>query len=541
MEQMLIRVLNMSLTAGIVILAVMSARLMLRRAPKIFSYVLWLAVLFRLLCPLSFSLDFSLLGMLKAPLPQRGQMQYIPENIGLMRRPEISLPGDIVTDIVNSSLPAGMPEASMNPMQGILFAGAVIWLAGVLTMIVYSMVSYGKLRMRLRGVAAEEEAGRIYRTECVETAFVCGLFCPRIYLPLALGEEEKAYILLHEQIHIRRGDQIWRALSYLALCIHWFNPLVWIAFYLSGKDMEMSCDEAVIRKMGSGVRKDYSASLLSLACGRRVMPGLPLAFGEGQTGSRIKNLLHYKRVGKSVALLLGAVCLLASALLAANPGKGGQPGYRDGLSCYDIPLGEGRLFWGMSREELTAVMGEPSAEEVSEAGTTMTYDISKDGALMDTELGGGSQAIFYVGDHNLTDPEDRGGEKLSSGLCGIMMTLSPTTKERILDRLSDFYGELSPSGGGTSMEMQLRQANPGYFNETHFCEAWRIGNLPDEEYERLTAVFRANEEDRPIDGENLLMYIYIWGVEEGDSYPCVVQLDVSMMGTLAYLTQGRDS
>ena len=344
MEQMLIRVLNMSLTAGVVILAVIPARLMLRRAPKIFSYVLWLAVLFRLLCPLSFSLDFSLLGMLKAPLPQQGQMQYIPENIGLMRRPEISLPGDIVTDIVNSSLPAGTPEASMNPMQGILFAGAVIWLAGVLTMIVYSMVSYGKLRMRLRGAAAEEEAGRIYRTECVETAFVCGLFCPRIYLPLALGEEEKAYILLHEQIHIRRGDQIWRALSYLALCIHWFNPLVWIAFYLSGKDMEMSCDEAVIRKMGSGVRKDYSASLLSLACGRRVMPGLPLAFGEGQTGSRIKNLLHYKRVGKSVALLLGAVCLLASVLLAANPGKGGQPEYRDGLSCYDIPLGEGRLF-----------------------------------------------------------------------------------------------------------------------------------------------------------------------------------------------------
>ena len=191
MEQMLIRVLNMSLTAGIVILAVMSARLMLRRAPKIFSHVLWLAVLFRLLCPLSFSLDFSLLGMLKAPLPQRGQMQYIPENIGLMRQPEISLPGDIVTDIVNSSLPAGTPEASMNPMQGILFAGAVIWLAGVLTMIVYSMVSYGKLRMRLRGVAAEEEAGRIYRTECVETAFVCGLFVRGFTCPWPWGRKRR--------------------------------------------------------------------------------------------------------------------------------------------------------------------------------------------------------------------------------------------------------------------------------------------------------------------------------------------------------------
>lgn len=532
MEQIFIKVLNMGLTAGIVIIAVTVIRLLLRRAPKIFSYVLWLAVLFRLLCPISFSMNFSLLGTLKAPTPQQGQIQYIPENIGLMGQPKITLPGNAMTDIVNSSLPAGTQEVSMNPMQGILFVGAILWLTGILTIAVYSMVSYGKLKTELREAVREEEAGRVYRTDRVGMPFVCGLFCPRIYLPSALGEEEKPYILLHEQIHIQRGDQFWRALGYIALCIHWFNPLVWAAFYLSGKDMEMSCDEAVVRRLGNSVKKNYSASLLSLACGRRIMPGHPLAFGEGQSGSRIKNLFHYKGIGKKAAMILGTACLVVFVILIANPQKSNQTGYRAGLSCYDIPVGDGRLFWGMSQEELTAVLGEPSTEEVSNAGTTMTYDIPIDG-----ELGISSQAVFYVGIRNLTDPENMEGERLSAGLCGIMMTLSPTTREKVLENIRDFYGELSPSGGSTSMEMQLRQGNPGYFRESHFCDNWRVGNLLDSEYERLVAVFRANQEGRPIDEEKLLMYIYIWGVEEGDSYPCVVQLDVSMAGALAYLPE----
>lgn len=531
MEQIWVMVLNMSLTAGIVIVAVMLVRLLLRRAPKVFSYVLWLAVLFRLLCPLSFSTGFSLLGLMKAPLPLQGQMQYIPENIGLMEQPEITLPGNTMTNIVNSSLPEGTPQASMNPMQGIMFAGAVLWLAGALTIMVYGIAAYGRLRVTLKGAEREEGFRRVYRTDRVGMPFVCGLVRPRIYLPFALGEEEKPYILLHEQIHIKRGDPFWRALGYAALCIHWFNPLVWAAFYLSGQDMEMSCDEAVVGRMGSNVRKDYCASLLSLACGRRIRPGIPLAFGEGGTGGRIKNLFHYNRMGKSAAVLLGAACLVVFAVLVTNPQKDSREGYQAGFTCFDIPVGDGRLYWGMSREELTQILGEPSSEEVSGGGTTMIYD-----APMEGELGGCSQVVFYGGIQDLTDPQDRGGEKRSSGLCGIMMTLEPTTKERVLEYLADFYGELSPLGGGTSMEMQLRQANPGYFNETHFCEAWRIGNLPKEEYERLTAVFRANKEGRPIDEENLLMCIYLWGVEEGDSYPCVVQLDVSMMGTLACLT-----
>lgn len=529
MEQILIRVLNMSLTAGVAILAVLLIRLLLVRAPKIFSYLLWLPVLFRLLCPVSFSMDISLTGLLKAPLFEEGELQYIPADIGFMQEPEVTLPGKMMTEMVNSSLPAGTPAASMNPMQGILFAGAVLWLAGVLLMLIFSVAACLRLRRKLKGAVIEEGQGNVYRTDQISMPFVCGLFRPVVYLPAGLAGEEKDYILLHEKIHIRRKDQLWRFLGYLALSLHWFNPLVWLAFYLSGKDMEMSCDEAVIRRMGIYIRKKYSASLLSFACGRRVMPGLPLAFGEGQTGSRIRNLLHYKKTGRAAMAVFGALCLAAAVILIANPGRGGQTEKGGGLSCYEIPVGDDQLFWGMSREELTAVFGDPSEEEANEYGTTMTYDMP-----IQSRLGESSQMVLYVGIRNVTDPGAPEGEKLSNGLCGIMMTLAPTTRETVLEKIEDFYGELSPEGGSTKMEAQLQQGVPSYFNEVHFCEDWRVGNLPEEEYRELAERCEINR-GRKLGEDDLLMSVYLWGVEEGEAYPCVVQLDVSMMGALAYL------
>lgn len=549
MEQMLIRVLNMSLTAGITILGVICARVLLRRAPKIFSYGLWLAVLFRLLCPVSFSMEFSLPGLVNAPSAQRGEIVYIPEEIGLMAQPGVDLPGDNLTDAVNSSLPAATPENSMNPMQGILAVGVLLWLAGTAVMAGYALVSFGRLKRRLRGALREDAEGRVYCTDQVEMPFVCGLLRPRIYLPAALSGVEREQILLHERIHIRRGDPLWRALGYLALCIHWFNPLVWAAFFLSGRDMEMSCDEAVVRKMGNRMKKGYCALLLAMSCGRRIVPGLPLAFGEGQTGGRIRNLFHYNGVGKRAAAALGAVCALAVIVFLANPAGREKPPF----TCYEIPLGDGALSWGMSREEIERALGEPDLVEESEGGVALTWDTQRA-----TELGDCSQLTLYVGINNLTEPGARGGkdapeaegaatvdgafdaenaagEKFSAGLCGLMMTIEQTGREEMLEKISDFYGELSPQGGATQMEAQLRQGVPGYFNETHFCEDWRLSGLPREEYDRLAAVFRANKPDRPIDGEDLLMYVNIWGVENQEPCPCVVQLDVSMLGKLIYL------
>lgn len=176
----------------------------------------------------------------------------------------------------------------------------------------------------------------IFIASDISTPFVCGILAPKIYLPLALRDEEKQYISLHEQIHIKCGDHILRSISFFALCLHWFNPLVWIAFFTSGKDMEMSCDEAVIRKVGSVVKKEYSASLLSLASGRKIVTGIPLAFGEGETGSRIKNILKYKKPAKIAAAAMAAVCILAVIALAANPGHTGVEDNEASLSGNEV-------------------------------------------------------------------------------------------------------------------------------------------------------------------------------------------------------------
>lgn len=523
MEQMFIRILNMSLTAGLTILAIIAVRFFLRRFPRIFSYVLWIAVLFRLLCPVSFSAPFSLPGLLRAPGPDQGEISYIPDDIGYMNRPEVHLPGSALTHMANASLPQGTPERSVNPIQLILFAGSVFWIAGMVLMILYSMVSYGNLRRKLKGSVREED--NIYRTSHGSVPFVCGFFRPRIYLPSALEKEERAYILLHEQIHIRRGDPIWRALGYLALCIHWFNPLVWAAFFLSGRDMEMSCDEAVIQKLGNGVKKQYSSSLLTLSCGRRVISGIPPAFGEGGAGGRIKNLFRYRSAGKRTAAALALLCFLIILVLGANPP---QKSRADLYSCYKLPIGGGALEWGMSADEIAAIFGEPSSMERSNAGVALTYNTQIPGSLGDC-----SGVVFYVGENNLTDSD---GTVYSAGLCNLIMTIDDTTKEELLSKMTDFYGKLSPSGGSTQMEFQLKQANPDYFNEAHFCESWKIGNLPQKEYDRLVQVYRQSlTPSRPIDENRSLMWICFRGVATDSTYTCTVQLDASQGGVMSCL------
>jgi beta-lactamase regulating signal transducer with metallopeptidase domain len=160
-------------------------------------------------------------------------------------------------------------------------------------MLIYSVISLLKLKRKLTG--AVWLRCNIYLADSHLTPFVIDVIRPRIYLPSALSERERDYIILHERTHIRRLDHIVKLAAFLALSIHWFNPLVWVAFMCCMKDMEMSCDEAVMKKMGDGIGADYSASLLSLATGRKILAGAPLAFGEGNTKSRIKNVLHYKK------------------------------------------------------------------------------------------------------------------------------------------------------------------------------------------------------------------------------------------------------
>lgn len=314
------KLLNMTLTASVVICAVLILRLLLKRVPKVFSYLLWLLVLLRLLCPFSFRSALSLFSLLRVPSAKTGDfvstMEYIPEDIVHTEFPEVTLPMTGVSTVINDNLPKGMVQTAGDPMEFPMTFASMLWLLGIAVMLLYcigtSIVLWRKLRIRV------PLRDNIYLADDIRTPFVCGLFRPKIFLPAGLGGQEQEYILLHEQHHIRRGDHIVKLLAFLALTVHWFNPLVWLAFSLASADMEMSCDEAVIKKHGGDIRAAYSASLLSFAAGRRIA-GVPLGFSEGSTKGRIRNLSAWKKPTLPVILLSAAVTVVSVAALLANP------------------------------------------------------------------------------------------------------------------------------------------------------------------------------------------------------------------------------
>lgn len=329
MGQTLLLVLNMSLTASVMIVAVLLLRLLLKKAPRSISYALWAVVLFRLLCPVSFSSPISLLGVLPGPAPEQGRMEYISVDPGMglpSQKEALPLEGDGKAQDIPSIPVSGEVRLTAKLgkfMESFLPVGAVIWLLGAGAMILYGGLSLVHLNRRLRG--ARKESHEIYLTHAVSTPFVLGFFRYRIYLPQGIRQQEREYILLHERTHIRRGDPLTRGLAYLALCLHWFNPLVWAAFFVSGQDMEVCCDEAVIRKIGNQVKKEYSASLLAVAAGSGPAGRIPLAFGEGNPRGRILHVLNYKKPASVVVVLAAAAGILAAVLLLANPGKKPEP------------------------------------------------------------------------------------------------------------------------------------------------------------------------------------------------------------------------
>ena len=315
------KLLNMSLTASVAIVFVLLLRLVLKKAPKVISYALWGVVLFRLLCPVSIESGFSLFGLLDAPIAESTDLttsiEYVPENIVHSEYPAVTLPVPGVSDAINEKLPQGEEQLRADPLEGPIFIATCVWITGVLVMAAYSVLSYRRLRKKL--LTASLLRDNIYLADEITSPFVMGLIRPKIYLPSDMEEREQAYIIRHEQHHIRRGDHIVKALAFLALAIHWFNPLVWVAFICSGKDMEMSCDEAVVKKMGTGILADYTASLLSLATGKHIIAGMPLAFGEGNTKGRIRNLANWRKPAFWVVLAAVIACVALAVGLITNP------------------------------------------------------------------------------------------------------------------------------------------------------------------------------------------------------------------------------
>ncbi len=303
------QVLNMSLTGSVVMVVVLVLRLLLRKAPKVLSYALWGIVLFRLLCPVSIGSSFSVFTLVDAPVEQgsggTSQLDYLSQVPVAEEEPTLVQPS-------TNNAPSIPREEK--PSLDILPA---VWCLGMTAMAAYALMSYLWLRWKL--ASAVHLRDNIYLADHIPSPFVLGLFRPKIYLPSSMEEKEQSYILLHEQHHIRRLDHIWKALGFLALTIHWFNPLVWVAFVLASKDMEMSCDEAVVGRLGPEVLADYSASLLSLATGKRIIAGMPLAFGEGDPKGRIRNLANWKKPAFWVVLAAVAGGAVLAMTLLTNP------------------------------------------------------------------------------------------------------------------------------------------------------------------------------------------------------------------------------
>lgn len=269
MSSVFITVLNMSLTASYAAVMVMLVRFLLKRAPKVFSYALWLVVLLRLIIPVSFTSPVSLLP---------GETNVIPQDIVVSSKPAIKTGLEVIDRPVNQVIQTSFTPAAdqgteqfesvktVTPIGSVIEAAAVIWLLGIIMLLGYSFVSYFKLQQRLS--LATLVSDNIYESDRIRTPFVLGFVKPRIYLPSGLADSEISHILQHEKYHIKRRDYLIKPLALLTVFLHWFNPIIWSSYFLMVKDMEMSCDEKVIKESGSSgadVRTSYSSTLLKLA------------------------------------------------------------------------------------------------------------------------------------------------------------------------------------------------------------------------------------------------------------------------------------
>ncbi len=319
------QILDMTKTASIVIVVVLIFRLLLKKLPKVISYAMWAVVLFRLLCPLSIEVPLSVMPEI-TPEEEYYTLADVPITPSAAAGAAYRAVGDalngglglqhIHTELSTEDEEAASLVSFMWWETWILF-GQYVWLAGIISMAIYAVGSYARLRRKL--VTASPLIDNIWCADEITSPFVLGLIKPKIYIPSSISEQEQSYIILHEQHHIRRLDHIVKALAFAALCIHWFNPLVWVAFVMAGKDMEMSCDEAVVKQMGEAVLADYTASLLSLATGKHIIAGMPLAFGEGDTKGRIRNLASWKKPALWVILAAVIACIVLSVCLLTDP------------------------------------------------------------------------------------------------------------------------------------------------------------------------------------------------------------------------------
>lgn len=307
MERVFLKLLNISITAGWLVLAIVVLRFLLKKAPKALRVCLWALVGLRLVFPFSVQSVLSLIP----------SAQTLPPDILVSETPVIQSGIPALNAAVNPVLSEALAPtmgASVNPAQSVASIASMIWLAGIAAMLIYSAASYLRLRRQVRVSLLLRD--NIHLCDSITSPFILGIFRPRIYLPSGLTEEQARFVIAHEQAHLKRKDHLWKPFGFLLLSVYWFHPALWLAYILLCRDIEFACDEKVIRDMGGSDKRGYSETLLFCSAGRRAVIACPLAFGEVDVKARIKSVLHYKKPAFWIILLTIVLgCAVAVAFL----------------------------------------------------------------------------------------------------------------------------------------------------------------------------------------------------------------------------------
>ena len=352
MDDVFLKLVNLSIGASWLILAVLVLRVVLKKAPKWVMPLLWGVVALRLVCLFSIESALSLIP----------SAETIPSEIVTETREPVLYEQATLDIVTNPTLPsaAEVPVGVSRQQAQVDFnIYSVLWLAGMAALLVHALVSAGKLKRKLATAILLRD--NIYESEFVDSPFVFGVVKPNIYLPMHMDEGTAAYVIAHEHAHLARRDHWWKVLGYLVLALHWFNPLVWVAYILFCRDIELACDEKVVKGLDGAARADYSQALLSCAAPKRAVAACPLAFGEGNIKMRVKSALHYKKPAFWVAAAAVLAVVIVAVCFLTNPrSERGSLVWAQKLNAADVASielyvpaeGEARQYKKLDTEEM---------------------------------------------------------------------------------------------------------------------------------------------------------------------------------------------
>lgn len=310
MNELFLKIINMSISASWLVLAVLILRFVLKKSPKWVNVLLWGIVAVRLICPLSLESALSLIP----------SAETIPLDIGMDTTPTINSGINAINNAVNpiiSQSNTPMAGASVNPLQITIGIFEYIWIFGMIVLALYTAISYWHLHRKVDTAVRYKD--NIFQSENVSSPFVLGIIKPRIYLPFNMNGQDLEHVVAHEQAHIRRKDHWWKPLGFLLLTIHWFNPLMWLAYVLLCRDIELACDEKVIKELGNEQRADYTQALVACSVNRRMIAACPLAFGEAGVKERVKSVMNYKKPAFWIVVIAVIACIVVAVCFLTNP------------------------------------------------------------------------------------------------------------------------------------------------------------------------------------------------------------------------------